>query len=259
MKYKLIKEYPRSPKLGKIEDSNIGGITGWQGTIFYNAHPEFWEKVEELDYQILSFVSIAENSNHVPSKLLKNGKHQWINWNGSGEVSEEELLKKDYAIHSVKRLSDGEVFTIGEVLEFSSFGKNSLTIGKIEIVRNSIELTNKGYGTLFSEAKKVKQALFTTEDDVEIFEGMTVFFNVNTLFKIEEFQITNNKYPLLFLTDGSKQFSTKDKAKEYVLLNKPCLSIMEVAPIFGKMYLDNSHDVLTRNLEKLKSLVQAKL
>jgi len=55
IQYKLIKEYPESPILGTIhwfecdEFSNKSSRV-WKGTLFYDTNPEFWQKVEALDY-----------------------------------------------------------------------------------------------------------------------------------------------------------------------------------------------------------------
>jgi len=46
MKYKLIKEYPGSEKLGYEVSSDCGTLE-WKGTNFYEKYPEYWEKVSE--------------------------------------------------------------------------------------------------------------------------------------------------------------------------------------------------------------------
>lgn len=74
----------------------------------------------------------------------------------------------------------------------------------------------------------VKQPLFTTEDGVDIFEG-------------DEFYSTHKdglgsilKYTGHSLENASKKqkdfvdFSTKEKAEEYILMNKPVLSLSDV-------------------------------
>jgi hypothetical protein len=78
-----------------------------------------------------------------------------------------------------------------------------------------------------NDAIKLKQPLFTTEDGVDIFED-DIFWNVGTTYNLNDYQITNNKYELVFLKDGSKQFSTKEKAEKYILMNKPCLSLQDL-------------------------------
>lgn len=63
-KYKLIKEYPGSPKLGTeiINNENVNSAHTLDKTHYYNGYkiqeyPEFWEEVVEKDYEILSYIS----------------------------------------------------------------------------------------------------------------------------------------------------------------------------------------------------------
>lgn len=53
MKYKLIKEYPGSPELGTIHCSE-NNIMSWKGTDFYESYPEYWEKVNENLWYVVS-------------------------------------------------------------------------------------------------------------------------------------------------------------------------------------------------------------
>jgi hypothetical protein len=48
IQYKLIKRYPGHLILGETHCSDKS--THWYGTIFYDAYPDFWQKLEELDY-----------------------------------------------------------------------------------------------------------------------------------------------------------------------------------------------------------------
>ena len=247
--YKLIKCYPGFTELGRTEN------TTWQGTFFYDKHPEFWQKVEEVDYEVLSFKgSISERL------YLKQPNGKFVSVGVLHNYTFDECISKklSFSIHSVKRLSDGEVFTIGDEIDFGDFGnKGFRPIGKIEVDyfdKTRVTAWDGAYGkgaiNKWEKASK-KTPLFTTEDGVEI-RIDDVYYAIEYDFKIVE-------YYLCSTPNGDKQFSTKEEAEKWVLLNKPCLSIMEVAPIFGQMHLDNSPDVLTRNLAKLKSLVQAKL
>lgn len=176
------------------------------------------EKVEELDYDILKSCPI------------------------------------EGTIHSVKRLSDGEVFTIGDIL------KSGEKINSIKLIEGIIRVYPRHSFYYLSDVKKVKKTpLFTTEDGVDIFEGHDFFYPNTHAWVVLKTKANVKAIDYVIKVNKYKTFFNKEKAEEYVLLNKPCLSIMEVAPIFGQMHLDNSPDVLTRNLAKLKSLVQAKL
>jgi len=44
MQYKLIKEYPNSPKIGTVHTNDYYN-NFWKGENFYSKYPEFWEKI----------------------------------------------------------------------------------------------------------------------------------------------------------------------------------------------------------------------
>ena len=235
MKYKLIKEYPGSPKLGTILTHEELQYCNWN---------EYYQEVVKKDYEILSLI---EGKIIYPcDKYSKDYINQLFNTLG-------------VSIHSVKR-NDGEIFTIGDKVACQDcIGeiKNFFIYGVINIegigtkdnpnMPWSFPLTEL-WDDMTELPQKVKKPLFTTEDGVDIFEGDR-FWNTRLL-ELTEIQVTNKKYPLLFLTDGSKSFSTKEKAEEYILMNKPCLSLKEVLEIVP--FLDRSE-------RKLKELVQQKL
>lgn len=173
MKYKLIKTYPGSPKLGFILDKTwevnyplncylINGLT-----FNPNNHTEFWEQVVEKDYEILSFKSLEK---------FKHG--HLVHMNQNNFKPEKYLSSPNYwEIHSVKRLSDDEIFTIGDRIQYYNItGEKSHThaISDITIYENKI-LLNHNHGTWkshgdFNKVQKIKQLLFTTEQRSEIEE-----------------------------------------------------------------------------------------
>lgn len=93
------------------------------------------------------------------------------------------------------------------------------------------------------EFNKQDQLLFTTEDGVDIFKGDKYYY-VTLLFNIEENHAFAGYYP-------ANKFSTKKKAEEYVLMNKPCLSINDVNVL---------KNIVFANWDKtLKDLVKSKI
>lgn len=70
MKYTLIQTYPGYETLGKIEDSENGYTTGWQGANFYDAHPRYWLKVEEI--QEVDFNEPCLSLNEISTVLNSN-------------------------------------------------------------------------------------------------------------------------------------------------------------------------------------------
>ena len=172
MKYKLIKLLPfeNSPKIGYISSPNplAEGKTHYWNRNWFNPenYPEFWELVVEKDYKILSIL------------LQRSDKHQIHNvseYKNTGYI--EALLNcNGNKIHSVKRLSDSEIFTIGDKV-FSEYV--NYTINKIGIVNDKCmvsalyDTNNPNDSRLhynLNNLKKAKQPLFTTEQRSEIEE-----------------------------------------------------------------------------------------
>jgi len=102
----------------------------------------------------------------------------------------------------------------------------------------------------FKKSKVVKGYLFITEDNVIIYEG-DYYYSVNNKFCHSG---KNNGLGGYHPGTGEKYFSTMDAASEYILCNKPLLSLDEV---FSKCNVDygqpDSHP-LSASLKKFKIL-----
>lgn len=221
-KYKLIKKYPGSPELGT--EATIETHGG-----FILNQPEFWEKVVEKDYEILSL--IEDKFIYLCDKYSKDYIHQLFNTIGVN-------------IHSVKRLSDGEIFTIGDYVEIIKSTNPCCEKGTIEDFNFWLYNINN--------LKKVKQKLFTTEDGVDIYEDDYSYGVHNSKFDIVKIKHTSTVY----VGDNFIEFSTKEKAEEYVLMNKPCLSINNVINAYPSPKGSPLHNVL---MHKLKQTVKSKI
>jgi hypothetical protein len=231
MKYKLIKEYPGSPKLGYIDDLNKSGHNnrGEYVQSMYDKNPEFWELVVEKDYEILSLVASEKNPQHKKgSKFLHNKDYKFKNMHPT----------EFWDIYSVKRISDNKIFTIGDFYEDLIIEKMFMSVA----------------GDILTTYKpKIKKPLFTTEDGVDIFEGDTYYKVVNESFQLLIMERASKGESL-----RSKVFSTKEKAEEYILLNKPVLSLKDVASIYPG--INKSHpDKPSSQSERLKNLVKSKI
>ena len=163
--------------------------------------------------------------------------------------------QETYKIHSIKRLSDGEIFTIGD--KVVGYNNSIAKIKTIDLVGEiSLNIgTDKHEGFSLKNLKKSKQPLFTTEDGVDIFEGDKFYYVKfvqynNTLGK--PFEIVKGNHPTFkYEPQYEKYFSTKVKAEEYILLNKPCLSYNEIL---------NATKIRNKNtFETLKDLVKSKI
>jgi hypothetical protein len=92
-----------------------------------------------------------------------------------------------------------------------------------------------------------KQKIFTSADGVDIFEGDKVYgVNFGFTGTFDTFQLE------IAAKESWFKFSTKEKAEEYILLNKPCLSINDLLK-------KNTNIPCNFSFEKLKELVKSKL
>ena len=234
MKYKLIKTYPGSPKLGTILTHEELQYCNWN---------EYYQEVVEKDYEILSVIT---NNNKFIEKVY----------------NQDATIEPYWKIHSVKR-KDGEIFTIGDIVT----NKGEI-INEFEIIDNKLKVwfihpsyscpskpkNNRsitGCGNMnFNWLKnivKIKQPLFTTEDGVDIYEGDYSYGVHNSKFDIVKIKHISTVY----VGDNFIEFSTKEKAEEYILLNKPCLSYNEVLKAVS---IKNKN-----TFETLKILVKSKI
>ena len=231
-KYKLIKKYPGSPNINTILEfykDNQNAYCNKSKTIYCpEYYPDNWEEVVEKDYEILSLVTPETNAYWYFDKE-NNG------WTvDEPERAYHSKIPEWCNIHSVKRLSDGEVFTVGD---------NTNSVGIIESFEitpcNNLCVNGKEVSDDIEYVKHVKKLLFTTEDGVDIFEGDDWYCidiqDYNYGIYIGGPKNTTNRG--LSLSDKNiKRFSTKEAAKEYILMNKPCLSINDI------LNIQNNHD-----------------
>src|SRR5690606_33107946 len=98
--------------------------------------------------------------------------------------------KYDVKIYSIKRLSDGEVFTIGDKVRISKLQHDgSFTIDEFYFDCNNDKLlcngkcTGNGHVSI-TKIEHCKKPLFTTEDGVEMFEGDTFYWYAQSINEI---------------------------------------------------------------------------
>lgn len=152
-------------------------------------------------------------------------------------------------IYSVKRLRDGMEFTIGDKIDYHIFDGTKSSLGPISITKmmrytrysryykediifygKDRSGTEIAFCNISDDCFKVEK-LLTTDDGVDIYTGdkiTGVYLKDPSNPKVECID-----YPVLRdqgkSWKGWKLFSTKEKAERYVLLNKQCLSIEEIA------------------------------
>lgn len=156
--------------------------------------------------------------------------------------SEQLLIKEGYPINSVKRLSDGVVFSIGDevrdmitdtnftLTEFSTKDTRIFLCG-VNIMNvtqrkkpSMAELQPKPKSTPPSSSTASREVLFTSEDGVGIKEDDQLWYVlINEGYALQ----SNPANKFDGLNSGYKYFSNEKSAQEYILLNKPCLSVKE--------------------------------
>lgn len=216
---------------------------------------EYWEEIVEIkkDYEILKFHYSLNRIYNV----LEDGNLLWdipeykgIKTNPSA-CHWTEATKKGYQIYSVKRLSDGEIFSIGDkcnndiIKKFKLFDNNT----RIYVVSE-----NRTWGLNINELIKDKQPLFITEDGISIFNG-DWFLRLNPIsFKITPVKTTALSSNLCL--NGELAFSTKEAAKNYILENKPCLSLKDVKDCYN--YAPKGSPLYDNLIDNLKLKIKEK-
>lgn len=156
-----------------------------------------------------------------------------------------------YNITSVRRLSDNSVWTIGD-------GTNSGKITSFEIRDFGMSAVVKQLGgncaIPLNALEKAKPILFTTEDGFNIYEGDEYWY-VNSFLNIHKITATVSRQWDKMLMPNEKIFSTEESVKEYVLMNKPVLSLKEV---HEALFL-NYNSTLDTAYDKLKDIVEQKI
>jgi len=221
-----------------------------EGSNLCNSYPNWmiensndWEEIVEepkLDYEILSFKRNESSKKYAGTTFTLSSNGTYNPSFKESNLTLEHCLKGGFNIHSVKRLSDGEIFTVGDKW-LENFDMLVYIIEKIRfgVCNNGIyfdgshssEIKKSQYhGKPLLDAMKYveKKPLFTTEDGVDIFEGEPYYLvyipqcNLNS----ENPCISFNKQ--FFDKDKHKLFSTKEEAEVYIIMNKQCLSLNDI-------------------------------
>lgn len=205
-------------------------------------NPEFWKRVnEDVTYEILK---ISDKSTSFSLSCL-NGPLPYKNL--------DEALNNEFKISSVKRLSDGQVFNIGDKI-YANFGQR-ITIEHMAIKTKSgsndksLYMWQVNYGGVFVENAEVYKPLFTSVDGVDIYKFDKFYVVNNRFFNLQEThggQFQNEKWKNL-------RFANREKAVEFITENKPCLSVNDVEKIIKNKPVFDSPI-----LPSLKSLVKEK-
>ena len=215
------------------------------------------KKVQPKEWEITAFRSVPKGTIW---ELNKNGYYQTSN---SVQYDLDSMLTKGYTcvrtgnveIYSVRRLSDNVEFKVGDNIQsalgntkfpfkITNFILTDMIYAENNISKQAISILN---------IQKVER-LFITEDKIDIFDENLEVYSVLTKSGWDERITTYEKYGkalngTAFTSESPwKHFYNKSAREEYVILNKPCLSLNDISKEIG-----------TRYLETLKELVKTKL
>lgn len=242
-KFELIEEYPGSPELGSIHIPNGFGVIAPQVTVEnVDNYTQHWrEMFEEFEVQSFSYKKWESLAKIKDDGLYYTKSGSFWTYNsliGCGISVKSGHIK----IHSIKRLSDGEVFTIGDsVMRYGKIAE----IRTIKLDKNWAggAVINEGLkpylGECIETLSKVDNPILKTEEGVEIFEGDELWWLrvIEDDNEIEEI-FSYGKYGWngeISINGTYKWFSNEYSAKEYIIMNKPLLSVMDVKQQLPKL------------------------
>jgi len=226
MKYKLVKIFPGSVKLGEIVEYTGRGYTvGVPCTDYFRYfpreivedYPEFWEKVEEKTPE------------------------QGSNW--------KELHYKIMGFESVMRAKDDIIFKIGDKVYNPKCPTQKFTIEKFYLDCNDVHMLVEPEHININKIEHYKEPILITEDGISLFTNDLVWF------------ITDNMYEVYYkhcnkdMSTKYKYFSTKAIAEKYIENNKPKFSKKELMDI---IQLDTEQYDDGEVIEKLVKLIENK-
>ncbi len=190
------------------------------------------------EWEILEFKRPDETSPYPIWILLEDGKYNTPeSKEGLYELNEmlygdDSVETGDFIIHKIKRLSDNEVFTIGDMITGATYS-TPREIQEFILVHGELEIKQKGGYTKIEYVQKAKSVLFTTEDGVDVYEGdkvYTVLKDASRSF-IDRIDACGRKSSKLVY------FSTREAAEKWIDDNKPIYSKKQIK------------DALVNNLE----------
>lgn len=256
-KFKLVKTYPNSPKLGtEVETNEYNYVMFKPNTdefmgIYPDKYPEYWQEVVENTYEILSFKSTHHNDLYI-----KHENELFAFINDKGHSTDKEVLKhKSWLVHSVKRLSDGQIFTIGDTV---SCGISIDIIKELKINNNTIYVStvNGTFGQNIENIEIYKKPIIycITEDEYEITSELENLYWVNDKFNIYTKKAGNCK-------SNVKYHRYRKSAENYIKCHKPVLNYNEVLELLDEVYRKFNHTLGSRSYYKdqLTKLVKSKL
>lgn len=229
----------------------------------FNEYIEANNKSILKEYEILSFIKKDKKTNL--ASYLKN-----FTWckdefycdepnNFQHNIHKEnKLLSYNWLkIHSIKRIRDNEIFTIGDNLD-GGFSIDNIYIENSQIYfRINTGVDGHWYSQELKSLTKVKNKLFTTKDGIDIFGGETLYYINTNLGKnmIIDIMTIGKSYNLRY-KEYLKYFIHLENAHEYLIHHKPLLNFNEIHSIIDKICSTGNSFLI---LDEVKSLIKNKL
>ncbi len=178
-------------------------------------------------------------------------------------------------IYSVTRKSDNEVFTVGDSIE-SREGEycvwdniyNIISIsvksGTLAFEIMNIEETNPT-GSIWREINNIRKkapkeeqspVLFVTHDGVNVYGGEHLYSVDNKTWGILSDDCNNEREATLWNKGDDKIFSSKEAAEQYIITNKPLLSISDCCIGLPSGQFDRLTEIAKEKLANTKINIQ---
>jgi hypothetical protein len=225
------------------------------GTIIINLLREFKKLKQKpvLDWQVEMFYDLKDNATPIRSRNKNDKFHVGSKNLYPCFLSQEELLYSgSHRIHSVRRLSDNEVFTVNEIVKEGTilgfYTRSENNTLRVDLLDN--------FSIPFSDIHKTQTILFRTEDGVDITNTEQIIYSAWTINWI----ITGDKVKNISIDKDCqcKRFSTLEAAQEYITLNKPFLSVNDVMIWIKKWYSGCEIGEVTVAIDSLKEFAEKK-
>lgn len=218
------------------------------------------------EWEILSYFGDIEKwkLKDVLVNKLPNGKWVLDFRLGHNEPFDENIIpKKLLKIHSVRRTSDGEVFSLGDEVTYKDAHYLPYIIENFFVKEDKILARSEGNNycefvddSLIKKPKDKEQVLFTTEDGVDIRSGETTWVLSTNNWRSSPTRVPENGNPYKGVTGKEfKYFSSYEAVEQYILENKPCLSANDIKWWLEK-YFDYPNGI---NVNQLHEQIKQKL
>ncbi len=241
---------------GKLSEDNhlhfdrTGGDESCHETIWFGfiENSQDWEEVVKPYWEVISFKQ--PNNNRIDTKR-ENGLFGVSTGNKPQKEGyyNENSYRSYWNIYSVKRQSDGVIFTVGDtVICNERYVEKISSIGFFQenhLVFN-FENTSDNFTTESEWNRmqpKIDRALFTTEDGVEIFdEKKQVAWVINGNYSYDLGVCATNRELVKNNPQTYKLFSTREIAEQWILQNEKKYSLNNLRSILLHFAKDCAED-----------------